>query len=178
MARALRSDLPDGFYHVTGRGVAKTKIFRDSTDRLAFLLLLRRTIDRFRWKWIVFCLMSTHYHVVIEATREDLSRGMHRLNGLYAQQFNARYARRGHLFGDRFSAWLIESEDHLTATCRYVLLNPVRAGLCGAIEDWPWSGTSYRGASNMPNQRERSGSIGSSRSSFAFSSSSSALSRS
>jgi putative transposase len=70
-----------------------------------------------------------------------LSRGLQRLNGLYAQQFNIRHGRTGHLFGGRFHAWLLDDEDYFEETCRYVVSNPVRAGLCRQPSDWPWSAT-------------------------------------
>jgi REP element-mobilizing transposase RayT len=87
--------------------------------------------------------MGTHYHLVLEAERALLSRGMHRLNGLYAQSFNERHERRGHLFGDRFVSRVVEDERYLRAACRYVVGNPVRAGLCTQPEDWPWSASRY-----------------------------------
>ena len=65
------------------------------------------------------------------------------LNGVYAQAFNGRHARCGHLFGERFRARVIRDEEHLYEACRYVVANPVRAGLCGQATDWPWSGTRY-----------------------------------
>jgi putative transposase len=88
--------------------------------------------------------MGNHYHLVVRARRVDLSNGMRRLNGVYAQGFNRRYDRRGHLFGDRFASWVIGSEEHLSAAIAYVLFNPVRAGLCARAADWPWSGAAPR----------------------------------
>jgi REP element-mobilizing transposase RayT len=87
--------------------------------------------------------MTTHYHLVVGCRRPDLSRGVHRLNGRYAVDFNRRYGRFGHLFAERFSARLIESEDYLFDACAYVVLNPVKAGLCLRPEDWPWSYSRY-----------------------------------
>jgi putative transposase len=141
--RALRSDLPDGFFHVTARGVAHGRIFLDDDDRRHFLALLARTVERFEWRCFGFCLMDTHYHVVVEATRERLSLGVQQLNARHAQEFNRRHARSGHLFGARFASWIVGTEQHLLETCRYVLLNPVRAGLCGSPEDWPWSASRF-----------------------------------
>lgn len=141
--RPLRSDLPDGFYHVTAHGVGHARIFRDDEDRRDFLALLVATVDRFEWRCYAFCLMGTHYHLVVETTQERLSRGVQRLNGLYAQAFNVRHSRSGHLFGARFGSWIVESERHLFDACRYVLGNPVRARLCESAEDWPWSGSRF-----------------------------------
>ncbi len=84
--------------------------------------------------------MGNHYHVVVETTRLRLSRGMQRLNGRYAEAFNKKYERTGHLFGGRFTVRLIEDERRLARVCGYVLANPVRAGLCESPADWwPWS---------------------------------------
>ena len=139
MARPLRRDLEDGVYHVTARAVARTDLFVDDVDRVTFVRLLGETVARERWSCEAFCLMGTHYHVLVDASRSALSRGFHGLNGRYAQGFNRRHRRSGHLFGARFSCWVVGTEDHLRTACRYVLLNPVRAGLCARPEDWPWS---------------------------------------
>jgi REP element-mobilizing transposase RayT len=85
--------------------------------------------------------MTNHYHLVVASLRDELSEGFHRLNGVYAQTFNRRHGRKGHLWGDRFWSGLIESDAELDATCRYVLDNPVRAGLCERPADWAWSGS-------------------------------------
>jgi putative transposase len=83
--------------------------------------------------------MDTHYHLVLETSRERMSRTMHRLNTAYVTRFNRRHCRRGHLFESRFSAWIVLDDAHLGATCAYVLANPVRAGLAESAEDWPWA---------------------------------------
>ncbi len=143
MPRLLRTALPDGFFHVTARGVEQRTIFEDDDDRGVFLELLARTIERYRWECHAFCLMGNHYHVVLEATRADLSTGCQWLNGRYGQLFNKRHARSGHLFGARFASWILADDEHLAAACRYVLLNPVRAGLCRRTHEWRWSGSRY-----------------------------------
>lgn len=143
MARRLRSDLPDGLFHVTARGVDGTAIFLDDRDRRFFLQLLASCVARFSWRCDAFCLMGNHYHLIVDAKVRRLSAGLQRLNGIYAQTFNDRHARRGHLFGDRFWSGSIESEEHLRAACAYVVLNPVRAGICGRAEDWGWTASRY-----------------------------------
>jgi putative transposase len=135
----LRQELPDGVFHVTTRGVAREPIFHDDEDRRTFLRLLAETGRKHSWRCHVFCLMGTHYHLILETTLARLSGGLHRLNGVYAQLFNRRHGRSGHLFGDRFHAWVVSDDDHLRAACHYVLQNPVRAGLCAKAADWPWS---------------------------------------
>jgi putative transposase len=143
MARALRRDLPDGIYHVTTRGVAETMVYRSDDDRRAFLGLLAQVVDRFGWTMHAMCLMGTHYHLVVESARVLLSRGMHRLNGVYAQRFNSAHGRSGHLWGDRFVSRVIEDERYLRRACHYVVTNPVRAGLCADATEWRWSRSRY-----------------------------------
>jgi REP element-mobilizing transposase RayT len=125
---------------VTARGTAKSEIFLDDVDRSAFVQLLASVIERFDWACRAYCLMTTHYHLIVESPLHGLSRGMARLNGIYAQAFNERHDRRGHLFEGRFVAYVIDSDDHLEAACNYVIDNPVRAGLCTDRSQWAWSG--------------------------------------
>lgn len=87
--------------------------------------------------------MTTHYHLVVEATCRELSRGVQRLNGRYAVTFNRRHDRWGHLFAERFTARVIDSDEYLFDVCTYVTLNPVKAGLCSRPEEWPWSYNRY-----------------------------------
>lgn len=143
MPRILRTTLPDGYFHVTARGVERRAIYLDREDCRSFLALFGSTSRRHGWDLYAFCLMPNHYHVVLEATREALSDGIQSLSGGYAQQFNRRYGRWGHLFGARFASWVIQSEKHLYDASRYILANPVRAGLCERAEDWPWSGSRW-----------------------------------
>ena len=140
MTRLPRGVLPDGVFHVTSRGVGQADIFLDDLDRVAFMHLLRAAVGTFSWNCHVYCLMTNHYHLVLEAKIPLLSAGMHRLNGIYAQHFNTRLERTGHVFESRFSSRVVERESHLKNACNYVLENPVRAGLCARAEDWAWSG--------------------------------------
>jgi REP element-mobilizing transposase RayT len=144
MARLPRSALPPaGVYHVTSRGVDGCAIVLDDDDRLAFVRRLTEVCRRFVWRCHVFCLMDTHYHVLVETTVGALSAGCHRLNGLHAQAFNERHRRTGHLFGDRFHARVVRDDLHLAAAVLYIRDNPVRAGACDDARDWRWSGSLY-----------------------------------
>ena len=105
MPRVPRSVLPDGLFHVATRGVAKMAIYLDDNDRRNFLGLLALAVQAFEWECLAFCLMTTHYHLVLETTRQNLSDGMQMLNGDYAQGFNGKYERWGHVFGDRYWPW-------------------------------------------------------------------------
>jgi REP element-mobilizing transposase RayT len=131
-------------FPVTSRGNRGTHIFLGDVDRLDFLDLLRSTVELFEWRMQAHCLMGTHYHLLVDTTRERLSEGMRRLNGVYALRFNRRYGLTGHLFETRFSSYVLRDEGHLAAAVRYILENPVRAGLCRDSRDWPWSAVDYR----------------------------------
>jgi putative transposase len=92
-----------------------------------------------RWRCLAYCLMDNHLHLVLETPHGNLSRGMQRLHGGYAQAFNNRHDRVGHVFQGRYGAGLIESTEQLLAAVAYVARNPVEAGLCTRPEEWPWS---------------------------------------
>jgi putative transposase len=139
MARRARRELPDGAFHVTSVGVNGEDIFVDDEDRSNFVRLLHATVRLYRWRCYAYCLMTTHYHLLVESPLEALSDGLRRLNGFHAQAFNKRHGRRGHLFGDRFSAFVVEGDEYFEAASRYILLNPVRAEMCATARDWPWS---------------------------------------
>ncbi len=139
MPRRPRRHLPDGVFHIASRGVAGSLIFTDDDDRHRFSLLLDQVSELWAWRPIAWCLMGTHYHLVVQSRREQMSHAVHRLNCLYAMYFNRRHDRRGHLFENRFSSWVIGDEEHLRNTIEYVLENPVAAGLCVDARDWPWS---------------------------------------
>ena len=143
MGRVLRSELPDGYFHVVSRSVYETLVYRDASDRRRFLKLLGAIESRHGWTCHAFCLMTTHYHLVLESTRAALSRGLHALNGGYATAFSRRHGRYGHLFAERYSARVIENESYLYDACAYVVLNPVKAGLCLRADEWPWSFSRY-----------------------------------
>ncbi|MFA7062010.1 MAG: transposase [Pedobacter sp.] len=142
MVRPLRIECPGAVYHVTSRGNARADIFADSVDRQTFLLLLESVVSRFNWICHAYCLMDNHYHLLIETLDGNLSMGMRHLNGVYTQAFNRRHKRVGHVFQGRFKAVVVEKESHLLELCRYVVLNPVRAGMVSAPQKWQWS--SYR----------------------------------
>ncbi len=139
MVRLPRFDLPGGLFHVTTSGAGPCSIFADGSDCESFLLTVATTVRREGWTVLSYCLMTTHYHLLLETEHERLARGMLRLNGLYARTFNGRHRRRGHLFGDRYHAELVQTDGHLLETVRYIALNPVRAGICARPEDWRWS---------------------------------------
>jgi hypothetical protein len=104
-------------------------------------------VPRFRLRCEVFVLMTTHFHLLLDVPEDGLQRGMHWLNGSYAQQFNRRHARWGHLCGARYAITRIESRRQLVNTAAYIAWNPVKAGMTGRPEDHPWS--SYAGTADL-----------------------------
>jgi REP-associated tyrosine transposase len=140
--RALRPVVDKGIYHAFNRGNRKTPIFLDDSDFERFLELLHELGLKFGWPFFAYCLMTNHFHLVVETPEGDVSAGMHRLSFLYAQYFNRKYQLDGHVFQGRFKTVLIRSDVQLLAAIRYVLTNPVRAGLTARAEQWKWS--SYR----------------------------------
>jgi REP element-mobilizing transposase RayT len=141
MARLPRYVLPEvAVFHVTGRGVDGQAIYRDDADHSRFGQLQRLATKRWRWHVLASCQMPNHFHIVVLGELECVSRGMHLLNFRYAQRFNERHGRRGHLFQERFHARVVRDDEHLVRACEYVLDNAVRAGLCATREDWPWLG--------------------------------------
>jgi REP element-mobilizing transposase RayT len=142
MTRPLRIEYDGAVYHVTSRGNDRKAIYTRDEDRAAFLDILANTNKRFNWICHAYCLMNNHYHLIIETPDGNLSSGMRQLNGVYTQAYNRRHRRVGHIFQGRYKAILVEKESHLLETCRYVVLNPVRAKAATYPEQWQWS--SYR----------------------------------
>lgn len=142
MARPLRILLPGLTYHVTSRGNARMKIFLDDEDRRQFERLLTHVVEVFRVTCHALCQMENHYHAVLTTEDANLSPAMRELNGCYAQWWNKRHNRVGHVLQHRFGAQIVQDGFYFTTVCRYVALNPVRAGMVLTPEAWPWS--SYR----------------------------------
>lgn len=142
MARPLRIEFPGALYHVTTRGNARQTVFWNEKDYNTFLQILTNVCDRYNWCLYSYCLMSNHYHLILETPDANLSNGMRQLNGVYTQKVNYWHARTGHVFQGRYKAIVIDKQNYLLEVCRYVVLNPVRALLVDSPKDWPWS--SYR----------------------------------
>ncbi len=139
MSRPLRIELAGGLYHVTSRGDRREDIYGDDVDRVKWLALLGEVCARFNWRCHAYCLMSNHYHIVVETVEGNLSKGMRQLNGVYTQYFNRAHDRIGHVFQGRYKAILVEKDNYLMELARYVVLNPLRARMVKNIAKWPWS---------------------------------------
>ncbi len=142
MARPLRIEFAGALYHVTSRGDRQEDIYLDDIDRAAFLDILGKVCERFNWVVHAYCLMSNHYHLLIETPDANLAQGMRQLNGVFTQRFNRRHERVGHVFQGRYKAILVQKEAYLLELARYIVLNPVRVQMVRTAKDWPWS--SYR----------------------------------
>jgi putative transposase len=142
MARPIRLEFSGALYHVTSRGDRRESIYENDADRKAYLSVLDSVCERYNWLCHAYCLMDNHYHLLIETPDANLSKGMRQLNGVYTQTYNRSHVKVGHLFQGRFKAILVEKDSYLLELSRYIVLNPVRAGMVRAARDWPWS--SYR----------------------------------
>ena len=139
MVRPLRIEFPGATYHVTSRGNRQEDIFADDDDRRLFLQLLGAALLRGQAQLLAYCLMSNHYHLVLQTARANLSAVMRQINGTYTQRYNFKHGKAGHLFQGRYKAILVDREAYLLEVCRYVELNPLRAKLLKDPSHWPWS---------------------------------------
>lgn len=147
MSRPLRIEFAGALYHITSRGNARQDIYADDADRERFLAVLAEACEQYRWRCHAYCLMSNHYHLLVETLEATLSAGMKSVNGIYTQSYNCRHSRVGHLFQGRFKAILVERESYLLELARYIVLNPVRARMVRDASEWPWS--SYRATAGL-----------------------------
>ncbi|MYM67458.1 addiction module toxin RelE [Pseudoduganella sp. FT55W] len=150
MTRPLRLEYPGALYHVTSRGDRKALIFHDDTDRAMWLQTLGEVCVQFQLSIHAFCQMGNHYHLLIETSDGKLAPAMRQLNGIYSQYFNRRHKLVGHVFQGRYKSILIEKENYLLEVARYIVLNPVRAGLVKHPQDWPWSSYNMVYATTAP----------------------------
>jgi len=139
MPRSQRIVFEGALYHVTSRGNNKRAIFRRARDRHRFLDYLGEVIGLSGWICYSYCLMRNHFHLLLETPRPNLSKGMQMLLGRYALYFNNAHNRVGHVFQGRYHDVLVEKEAYFLEANRYIELNPVRAGICGNPEEYPWS---------------------------------------
>ncbi|MFN2509805.1 MAG: transposase, partial [Chthoniobacterales bacterium] len=126
------------------RGDRREDIVQSDEDRSLWLKTVAETCGKCAWQVHAFCLMSNHFHLVLETPAGNLVAGMKWFLGTYTVRFNARHRLRGHLFAGRYKSLLVDDSDHayLRAVCDYVHLNPSRAGMIAAdqrLEEYNWS---------------------------------------
>ena len=150
MARPLRIEYPGAFYHITARGNDRKDIFRSRKDRERFLFYLDSATQRYQAIVHAYCLMTDHYHLLLETPDGNLSRIMQQINSAYATHFNVKRRRAGHLLEGRYHAILVEADAYAKEFSRYIHLNPVRAGVAGKPEDYVWSSYAYYTGTKKP----------------------------
>jgi len=139
MSRPLRIEYPGAWYHVMNRGRRGEVIFITDEDRGIFLELLKEAVQQWNVKVAAYCLLTTHYHLLVQTPDANVSRCMRHINGVYTQRFNRAHRRDGQLFRGRYKAILIDADSYLLAVLRYIHRNPLRAGLVENLDAYPWS---------------------------------------
>ena len=139
MPRMSRLVVPGQPHHVTQRGVRSLPIFRDDGDREMYLSLLQAQAEGHGLRFLAWCLMSNHVHLIVVPKREDsLARGIGEAHRLYTRAKNFAERVQGYLFQGRFGSCVLDRQ-HLVRAARYVELNPVQAGMVARPEDYGWS---------------------------------------
>lgn len=138
MSRPLRIEYPGAWYHVMNRGRWSETIFFSDADRREFIRVLRETIELWNLQVSAYCLMSNHYHLLVQTPDGNLARAMRHLNGVYTQRFNRNNKKEGQLFRGRYKAVLVEDDSHLLEVLRYIHRNPLEAGIVKTLGDYRW----------------------------------------
>jgi putative transposase len=128
-----------GVFHVYARGNGRQLVFFDVADHETYLALLGRVVRRKGWRLLAYCLMDNHVHLLIETPEPNLANGMQRLQSVYAETFNTRHGRSGHLFQGRYGAVRVKSDAQLWSVVRYIARNPVESGVCDVADQFRWS---------------------------------------
>ena len=139
MPRKPRQEVHDGIHHVYARGNDRQLLYWDDDDHVRYLELLCHVVHRKRWRCLAYCLMSNHVHLLVQTPDANLGDGMQVLHSAYAQLFNRRHGKVGHVFQGRYGAKLMLHDEQLWTVVRYVHRNPVEAGLCRRAAEWRWS---------------------------------------
>ena len=138
MPRAKRHLVNDGIYHVMIRGVNKQAIFNDDKDRQMFIRIMKYCIKKYQCVIYAYCLMNNHVHILLEDNGFLISEFMQYMECIYAEEFNKKYKRIGHLFQDRFKSIYVYDDSYLLRLIRYIHRNPEKAEIC-KTEDYIWS---------------------------------------
>jgi len=139
LGRPIRIQFPGAVYHVFSRGNRGEDIFFDDEDRNHFLKIFSSTVNRLNWLCHAYCLMSNHYHLLIETPEGLLSNGMQYLNSNYSKKFNRKHDLKGHLFQKRYADKLIDGNVQFLTTARYIVRNPIEAHIVEEAGEWKWS---------------------------------------
>jgi putative transposase len=155
MARPLRIQYPGAMYHIISRGIGRMTIFHNEKDWKKFIQFMERVIEKYNWICHAYCLMGTHYHILLETPDANMVVGMKYLNQLYSQFYNWKYQRVGPVLQGRYKAWLVEKEEKFLDNSRYIVNNPVKAKMVQHPSEWPWSSfRATRGLEKVPGYLE------------------------
>lgn len=143
MARPLRIEYPDAWYHVMNRGRRAEHIFLEETDYKSFVELLMESVELWNFRIAAYCLMPNHYHLVVQTPDANLSRCMRHINGIYTQRFNRSHRCDGQLFRGRYKSIVVDADNYLLQLVRYIHRNPIRSGIVERMDSYKWS--SHRG---------------------------------
>ncbi len=139
MSRKLRVISQSGIYHIILRGNNRMEIFRDHEDFEKLLSVLKRYKEKSNYEIYAYCLMNNHFHILLKIDTEPLSQVMRRICVSYVYWYNQKYSRVGNLFQDRFRSESVENDEYFLTVLRYILRNPVKAGIIKDIENYKWS---------------------------------------
>ncbi len=139
MSRPLRIEYPGAWYHIMNRGRWNERVFLSNTDHDDFIKILQEAFDLWNLRISAYCLMSNHYHLLVQTPDGNLSRCMRHINGVYTQRFNRRHKKEGQLFRGRYKAVLVDGDSHLLEVMRYIHRNPLEAGIVKSLADYRWS---------------------------------------
>ena len=121
------------------RGVRKQKIFNEEIDYQVFLEIMRCAQEKCKCKVHAYCLMTNHFHILLGTDDIEVGRYMQYLASCYATYYNRKYGFSGHVFEGRYKGYLVKDDSYFLQTSRYIHLNPVKAGMVGSAEEYPWS---------------------------------------
>ena len=143
MARPLRIEYPNAWYHVMNRGRRAEHIFVEEIDYKSFVELLMESVELWNFRIAAYCLMPNHYHLVVQTPDANLSRCMRHINGIYTQRFNRSHRCDGQLFRGRYKSIVVDADNYLLQLVRYIHRNPIRSGIVERMDSYKWS--SHRG---------------------------------
>lgn len=149
MARPLRVEYPGAVYHVITRGNNREKVFKDDQDRKAYLQRLAFYCEDKGVDLLCYCLLPNHIHLLLQTPQGNLSKTMQPLQTSYTAYFNKKHPHSGHVFEQRYKAFLVDKDNYLLQVSRYIHLNPVEAGIARRPQSYRWS--SYRAYTGGPN---------------------------
>ena len=139
MPRQAREKSSTGIYHVMLRGINQQQIFEEQEDYLKFLEIVKEYKIISKFEIYAYCLMGNHIHLLIKVLEEPLEQIFKRIGGKFVYWYNIKYQRVGHLFQDRFKSEPVETTDYFLTVIRYIHQNPIKAGLCKELIDYPYS---------------------------------------